>query len=208
LRYLTYKDVEKGRDIKWVLSELDEIEKHMRDEKTSIKNTETLRIYEAKWSKKLWELITQFIPSDYGFTGRDPKSKDPVNSAISYSYAILYGLCTHALIAAGLDPYLGVIHSERAGKTSLVYDFSEMFKPIAIHAVVITSRTTTLNTDTSGYLTKNSLETLTKHLYRILKKRHYKWKYTIRGEIYAKAWELRQNIEKGVKFEPFIYTIK
>jgi len=69
--------VEKGRDIKWVLSELDEIEKHMRDEKTSIKNTETLRIYEAKWSKKLWELITQFIPSDYGFTGRDPKSKDP-----------------------------------------------------------------------------------------------------------------------------------
>jgi len=208
LRYLTYKEVEKGKDVKWVLSELDEIEKLMKDEVGSVKNVDALRLYEAKWSKRFWELISMFIPSDYNFTGRDPRSRDPVNSAISYSYAIIYGLCTHALIAAGLDPYVGIIHSERAGKTSLVYDFSEMFKPIAVHATVIASRVASLNIDKNGYLTTNSLEVVTKHLYRLLKRKHWKWKYSARGEIYAKAWELKQNIEKGTKFEPFIYAIK
>jgi len=208
LRYLTYKEVERGSDVKWVLNELNNIEKSMKDEKDSVKNIDALRLYEAKWSKKLWELISTFISSDYNFTGRDPKSRDPINSAINYCYAIIYGLCTHALIATGLDPYVGIMHSERAGKVALVYDFSEMFKPIAVHTVVVTSRSTTLSVDGTGYLTKNSLETITKHLYRLLKRRHRKWKYTARGEIYAKAWELRQNIEKGTKFESFIYTIK
>jgi CRISPR-associated protein Cas1 len=208
LRYLTYKEVERGKDLKWILDKLNEIEKLMRDEKDSIKSVDALRIYEAKWSKRLWELASTFIPSEYGFTGRDPKSRDPINSAVSYCYAIIYGLCTHALIAAGLDPYVGIIHSERAGKTSLVYDFSEMFKPIAVHAVVVASRATTLGVDGSSYLTKSSLEVVTRHLYRLLKRKHHKWRYTARGEIYAKAWELRQNIEKGTKFEPFIYVIK
>jgi len=103
---------------------------------------------------------------------------------------------------------VGIIHSERAGKTSLVYDFSEMFKPIAVHAVVATSRMASLSVDKSGYLTKSSLEAVTRQLYKLLKRKHHKWRYTARGEIYAKAWELRRNIEKGTKFEPFIYTIK
>jgi len=208
LRYLTYKEVEKGRDVKWVLSELDSVEKLMRDEKGGIRSADALRIYEAKWSKKLWELVSTFIPGEYRFTGRDPGSRDPINSAISYCYAIIYGLCTHALIATGLDPYVGIIHSERAGKTSLVYDFSEMFKPIAVHTVVVASRVTTLNVDGSGYLTKNPIEVVTRNLYRILKRKHRSWNYTARGEIYAKAWELRQNIEKGLPFKPFIYSIK
>jgi len=208
LRYLTYKEVERGKDFKQVLNQLDEVEKLVKDEKNSIKSVDALRIYEAKWSKKLWELVSLFIPSEYGFTGRDPKSRDPVNSAISYSYAVVYGLCTHALIAAGLDPHVGIIHSERAGKTSLVYDFSEMFKPLAVHAVVVASRTTSLSVDGSGYLTKSSLEAVTKQLYKLLKRKHHKWRYTARGEIYAKAWELRQNIEKGTRFEPFVYVVK
>jgi len=33
LRYLTYKEVEKGKDVKWVLSQLDEVEKLMKEEK-------------------------------------------------------------------------------------------------------------------------------------------------------------------------------
>jgi len=208
IRYLAYKDAEKGKDSRWVLEEIDNINNLRKSDIFSIRSIEDLRLYEAKWSKKLWELASTFIPSKYGFTGRDPKSRDPINSAVSYSYAIIYGLCTHALIAAGLDPYVGIIHSERAGRTSLVYDFSEMFKPIAIHAVAVASRATTLGVDGSGYLTKSSLEAVTRHLYRLLRRKHHKWRYTARGEVYAKAWELRQNVEKGTKFEPFIYTIK
>ncbi|MCD6509871.1 MAG: CRISPR-associated endonuclease Cas1 [Thermoprotei archaeon] len=208
IRYLAYKDIEKGKNVKWVLEEIDDINKLRRAEASNIKSIKDLRLYEAKWSKKLWELLVTFIPNEYEFTGRDPKSKDPVNSAISYAYAVIYGLCTHALIASGLDPYVGIVHSERAGRTSLTYDFSEMFKPVAIHAVMIASRLARLSIDKYGYLTKRSLETVTRLLYRALRRKHRSWKYSVRGEIYAKAWELRQNIEKGLRFRPFTYAIK
>ena len=123
VRYLAYKDIEKGKNIKWVLKEVADIEKLRKEEINNIRNVDSLRLYEAKWSKKLWELLVTFVPNEYEFTGRNPKSRDPINSAISYTYAIIYGLCTHALIASGLDPYVGIIHSERAGRTSLTYDF-------------------------------------------------------------------------------------
>mgnify|MGYP003875253979 CR=1 FL=1 len=208
IRYLAYKDIEKGKNIKWVLKEIHDINRLRKAEASNLRSIEDLRLYEAKWSKKLWELFVTFTPSEYEFTGRDPRSKDPINSAISYAYAIIYGLCTHALIASGLDPYVGIIHSERAGRTSLTYDFSEMFKPIVIHAIAIASRIARLNVDKNGYLTKKSLETVTRLIYRVLRRKHRGWKYTVRGEIYAKAWELRQNIEKGTVFKPFIYSIK
>jgi len=208
IRYLAYKDIEKGENVKWVLEEIDSISKLRKAETSNIRSIEDLRLYEAKWSKKLWELLITFIPNEYEFTGRDPKSRDPINSSISYTYAIIYGLCTHALIASGLDPYVGIIHLERAGRTSLTYDFSEMFKPLALHAVVVASRIAKLGVDKNGYLTKKSLEIVTRTLYRTLRRKHKSWKYTARGEIYAKAWELRQNIEKGTSFKPFIYTVK
>lgn len=207
-RYFAYKDRDRGVDTSAILDSLGEIEKGFLSEASTIASTDDLRLYEAKWSKKLWEILAEFIPRDYGFTGRDPKARDPVNSSISYTYAVIYTLSTHALVAAGLDPYVGVIHSERAGRTSLTYDFSEMFKPIAIHATVTALRTGRIEMDGKGYLKKNSLEAVTKELYKLLKRKHRTWRYTAKGEIYAKAWELRQNIEKGLEFKPFIYTIK
>jgi CRISPR-associated protein Cas1 len=207
-RYLAYKDAEKGMNMEEVLREIAGIEESIEKEGTAVNNIDELRIYEARWSKRLWQVLSTYIPSEYEFKGRDPKSRDPINAAISYTYAIIYGLCTHALIASGLDPYVGIVHTERAGKTSLTYDFSEMFKPIAMHATIITSRQIKISTDSSGYLTSNSLETITRHLYRLLKRKHEKWRYTARGEIYAKSWELRENIEKGKKFSLSIYRLK
>jgi len=207
-RYFTYKEAEKNPEARRRLDAIAEVEKTRREEVKGIRSVEELRVYEARWSKKYWELLSTFIPPHYGFTGRNPRSRDPVNSAISYSYAILYGLCTHALIAAGLDPYAGVMHAERAGRTSLTYDFSEMFKPVAIHAVIVASRTADLKVGRDGYLVKNSLSVVTKALYRNLRRRLPTWRHTVRGYIYRKAWELRANVEKGEKFTPFTYKVK
>ena len=46
---------------------------------------------------------------------RDPSRppKDLANAALSYAYAILLSECTGALIAAGLEPSLGVLHALR-----------------------------------------------------------------------------------------------
>ena len=151
-RYFTYKEAERNPEMERHLEAVAEVEKVRGEEIKKVKDVEELRVYEAKWSKKYWELLSPFIPPHYGFTGRNPRGGDPINSAINYSYAILYGLCTHALVAAGLDPYAGLMHTERAGRTSLTYDFSEMFKPVAVHAVTAASRTADLKVGRDGYL--------------------------------------------------------
>ncbi|AEE94626.1 CRISPR-associated protein, Cas1 [Acidianus hospitalis W1] len=76
-----------------------------------------------------WQNIALLLPKDIHFDERDADSADQFNMALNYSYAILYNRIFQYLVIAGLDPYLGFVHKDRPGNESLVYDFSEMFKP-------------------------------------------------------------------------------
>jgi len=199
------------------------IEERMLDAKTdtaaqlrrqaaeAVKATKThqeLLVAEANLTKKAWNVIRKAIPAHYQFPGRIPRAKDPINSAISYTYAILYTLATHALTAAGLDPHIGLLHRHRPGAKSLAYDYTEQFKPLAIHAVVSAARRTRLETSQEGTLTAKSLEEVTKTLYSFLKRTPTGRTRTNRAYIYAKAWELRETILKQQKYKPYIYSPK
>ncbi len=77
------------------------------------------------------------VPGDIGFRGRSHDSLDLMNICLNYAYALLYSECWKALVLAGLDPYAGFLHADRSGKESLVFDFSEMFKPPAVDRLLI-----------------------------------------------------------------------
>jgi len=207
-RYFIYKETEQSSKATNGLTYLKDLERSFMEDLRLASDVKSVVRVEAKWSKKLWEYLCRFIPEHYEFTGRDPRSKDPINSAINYSYAVIYGLCTHALISAGLDPYAGIIHSERPGRVALTYDYSEMFKPLAIHATVTSSRIASLKLGRDGYLTKTGLKVLTKSIYRLLKRKPPTRRHTVRAQIYFKAWELRNNIVKATKFTPYTYRAK
>ncbi len=84
---------------------------------------------ESTAARIYWQNIALLLPKDIHFDGRDTDSADQFNMALNYSYAILYNRIFKYLVIAGLDPYLGFVHKDRPGSESLVYDFSEMFKP-------------------------------------------------------------------------------
>jgi len=92
---------------------------------------------EAKAARAYWSGIAMLLPPELGFDGRDPESPDPVNACINYLNALLYSQCWRALVLAGLDPYAGFLHADRSGKESMVYDFSEMFKPPAVDRLLL-----------------------------------------------------------------------
>ena len=54
---------------------------------------------------------------------------DPVNAMLSYVYMMLTGMCTSALETVGLDPYVGFMHTDRPGRTSLALDLVEELRP-------------------------------------------------------------------------------
>ena len=62
------------------------------------------------------------------FPGRKPESRDKYNSILNYAYGILYNEIERACLYVGLDPYLGLYHSERYGKPALVLDLIEEFR--------------------------------------------------------------------------------
>lgn len=165
-----------------------------------VEDISSLRLVEAELSKEMWEQLRKFLPKE--FMGRKPRSGDPINRSIDYVYSLIYGICTHALMSAGLDPYYGFMHKNYPGRTSLTYDFSEMFKPFGIHVVISSVNKFSINIDRKGYLDSKSLTTITRNFYELMAKKK------LRGVIYAKANELKKSIVEFKAFSPYVYKPK
>ena len=72
------------------------------------------------------------------FEGRQQKvPTDAVNTLLNYGYGILYSQIWSAIILAGLDPYIGFLHTEQTGKPSLVFDLIEEFRAPIVDRTVI-----------------------------------------------------------------------
>jgi len=85
--------------------------------------------YEGNTSKNYYKIISKLLPDKYQFFGRSSRpAKDPFNAFLNYGYGILYGKVERALVIAGLDPYIGLLHTDNYNKKSLVFDFIEPYR--------------------------------------------------------------------------------
>lgn len=66
----------------------------------------------------------------FPFDGRSRRPpRDAINALLSFLYALLRNDCVSALTAVGLDPFVGYLHADRAGRESLALDLMEEFRP-------------------------------------------------------------------------------
>jgi CRISP-associated protein Cas1 len=73
--------------------------------------------------------LGQLVPEPYRFSGRSRHpATDGFNAMLNYSYGVLYSLVERACICAGLDPFVGFLHTDNYGKKSLVFDMLEPFR--------------------------------------------------------------------------------
>ena len=63
--------------------------------------------------------------------------RDPVNSLLSFVYALLVKELTIVLQSVGFDPMLGVYHRPRYGRPSLALDLAEEFRPLIGDSTVL-----------------------------------------------------------------------
>ncbi len=79
-----------------------------------------------------------FRVDDITFSGRNRRPpRDPVNVLLSLGYTLLANVVQTQVHVAGLDPYLGCLHSVEYGRPSLVLDLMEEFRPVLVDAVVV-----------------------------------------------------------------------
>jgi len=76
------------------------------------------------------ELILQ-QKSDFFFHERSRRPpRDNMNALLSFLYALLANDVTAACESVGLDPQMGFLHNDRAGRPSLALDLIEEFRPM------------------------------------------------------------------------------
>ncbi len=109
--------------------EIDSVAAALYEKEPSELDARKLMEAEAYAARLYWSTLSTLLPEGLGFRGRCPECRDPVNAALNLAYAILYSVARRALTLAGLDPYIGVLHTMKSGRESLVYDYSEPYKP-------------------------------------------------------------------------------
>jgi CRISPR-associated protein Cas1 len=97
----------------------------------------TIMGIEGSGGRIYFEILSSLMPERFKFNSRSRNpAKDEFNTLLNYAYGVLYSLVEKACIIAGLDPYVGFIHTDHYNKKSLVFDLIENYRIWADETVV------------------------------------------------------------------------
>lgn len=94
----------------------------------------------AQYFRNFESMLSPGIALEQGltFSGRVRRpATDPVNAALNYAYALLLADTTRAVMACGLDPHYGFLHSSGRNKPALALDLAEEFRAAIADSVVV-----------------------------------------------------------------------
>jgi CRISP-associated protein Cas1 len=93
---------------------------------------------EGAATRDYFDGLSRVLGSEWGFTARQRRPPpDPVNSMLSFGYTLLFNEAVTACVLAGLDPYLGMLHSPHRNRPSLALDLIEEVRPVVVDATVV-----------------------------------------------------------------------
>ena len=98
----------------------------------------TIMGLEGSAGRSYFDCLSKQLPENYRFAGRSRQpAKDAFNAALNYAFGVLYSLVEKACINAGLDHFVGFLHTDNYNKKSLVFDLIEPFRILAERTVVL-----------------------------------------------------------------------
>lgn len=114
----------------------------------SIKNAckandmDQLRGFEGEGASVYFSVFDDMIlqqKENFQFKSRNKRPPlDNVNAMLSFAYSLTAGMCTAALEAVGIDPYVGFMHTDRPGRRSMALDLLEEFRAVMCDRFVLT----------------------------------------------------------------------
>jgi CRISPR-associated protein Cas1 len=103
---------------------------------------EELRGIEGEAAVRYFDVLDDLIlqnKAEFYFKNRNRRPPlDKVNAMLSFTYSILGNDCSSALESVGLDAYVGFLHRDRPGRTSLGLDLMEELRPAFADRFVLT----------------------------------------------------------------------
>ncbi|OKY78800.1 MAG: CRISPR-associated protein Cas1 [Candidatus Methanohalarchaeum thermophilum] len=162
-----------------------------------------LRGYEGVATEEYFRLLDGALVGDWAFTKRTKNPpKDHINSLMSLTYVMMKNEVISALRQYNLDPFLGIMHTDRHGRPSLALDLLEEFRPIFCDA--FTTRLVNRGTITHDDFKKNNhlkdekfktyLEKFDSYMKEEFKHPHFDYKVSKRKSIRMQSVLLRKRI--------------
>lgn len=106
-------------------------------------NLDSLRGIEGVGSAAYFSVFDQMILRDkehFFFRERNRRPPlDNVNALLSFVYVLLANDCASALESVGLDSYVGLLHRDKPGRSSLALDLMEELRPCLADRFVLTA---------------------------------------------------------------------
>lgn len=108
----------------------------------TVTGLDELRGMEGKAAEQYFSVLNDMIlnqKEDFTFITRNRRPPlDNINAILSFAYTVLAGECANALSSVGLDPYVGFMHGDRPGRTSLALDMMEELRPVLADRFILT----------------------------------------------------------------------
>lgn len=99
---------------------------------------EQLMGYEGTAAKIYFRELGRLIDPAFAFAGRNRRPpRDPFNSVISLGYSIILNELYGKIEGKGLNPYFGVMHSDREKHPTLASDLMEEWRAVLIDSVAL-----------------------------------------------------------------------
>ena len=103
---------------------------------------DTLRGIEGEAATVYFSVLDEMILREkdtFFFHGRNRRpALDCVNAMLNFAYTLMTSMCASALESVGLDPYVGMMHTDRPGRPSLALDLVEEFRALCCDRFVLT----------------------------------------------------------------------
>ena len=97
----------------------------------------TIMGIEGNAGREYWKIMSLCLLERFQFKGRSRNpALDEFNCLLNYAYGVLYGTVERACVIAGIDPYVGFIHTDSYAKTSFVFDAIEAYRIYAEEIVI------------------------------------------------------------------------
>ncbi|KAF5083050.1 CRISPR-associated endonuclease Cas1 1 [anaerobic digester metagenome] len=119
------------QEIERMINELNNVEGLIDEKRNKILGIEGMA------SRSYFEAVAHVLPDDFKFKERSRHpAHDAFNATLNYGYGVLYSMVERGCILSGLDPYVGILHTDDYNKLSFVFDLIEIFRTHVDEVVV------------------------------------------------------------------------
>jgi CRISPR-associated protein Cas1 len=159
--------------------------------------------HEGSAASAYWKALTksQLLPES--FVQREGRGAIEVsNQSLNYGYTLLTSYIWCALDNAGFEVYAGILHSERAGKPSLVLDMMEEYRPWVVDRNIIKLRHELLKTTAINITIKKRISNA---IHQTMRKTHLYRKKRLKLEtiLQRQAYRLAASVVDNKRYYPF-----